>query len=110
MAETVQRAHLSRFVVATGVRANARTKDEIAKNINTTKKNERDNLKASNLKAYEKLKQEAMRGIEPKFELLKAIEEGSKDEGYKTVYDVMSKTAAFGRSLKESDTRTYSRS
>ena len=96
-------AHLSRFVGATGVRANARTEDEIAENINTTKKNERDNLKTTNLKAYEKLKQEAMRGIEPKFDLLKAIEEGSKDEGFKSVYDVMSKTAAFERALKESD-------
>jgi len=48
-------------------------------------------LKATNLKAYEKLKQqeEAMKGIEPKFELLKAIEEGSKDEGFESVYDII---------------------
>jgi len=45
-----------------------------------------------------------MKGIEPKFELLKVIEEqGSKDEGFKSVYNVMSKTSAFGQSLKESD-------
>lgn len=103
MAEALHRAHLSCFVGATGIRANARTADEIADNINTTKKIERDNLKATNLKAYEKLKQEAMKEIEPKFELLKAIEEGSKDEGFKLIYNVMSKTSAFGRSLKESD-------
>ena len=62
-------------------------------------------MKATNLKAYEKLKQqeEAMKGIEPKFELLKAIEEGSKHEGFESVYDIISKTATFGRSLKESD-------
>ena len=44
-----------------------------------------------------------MKGIEPKFELLKAIEEGSKDEGFKSIYNIMSKTSTFGRSLKESD-------
>ena len=103
MADPAMTAHLSRFVGATGVRANARTEDEIAENINTTKKNEREALKTNNLKAYEKLKQDAMKGIEPKFDLLKAIEEGSKDEGFKAVYDVMSKTAAFERTLKESD-------
>ena len=103
MAEALQWVLLSRFVGETGVRENARTEDEIADNINTTKKNEWDNLKATNLKAYKKLKQEAMKGIEPKFELLKAIEEGSKDEGFKSIYNIMSKTSAFGRSLKESD-------
>jgi len=38
MAEAMQRVRLSRFVGATGVRANARTEDEIDDNINTTRR------------------------------------------------------------------------